>query len=217
MLKNQDIHTNDLTARNTFVAKMKSADYAGAISELSNINGTKILNAAKINDITSGEDYGLDDLQTTALNDGYMKGHRIFLSYRPIDDAFIETYNIVEAEDGKDVYFRFAYNQYISQTSQIMQFKIEFGANEFIFLAPVPAVNYVPQNTTWRSFVSSVFNEILNEHTMFRIAIDNRVEIWDISAITPAFTPLVDSSNNFVYADTAIKNASTEIYKPYTE
>lgn len=211
MLENQDIQISDRANRQSFFDNMK-----GGTFDTPSVDNEKILNADKFNDITSATDYGLNDLQTTALTDPYQKPHKIFLSYRNIDDSFIEDFNIVEVGND-DVYFKFAYTQYISPTTQIMVFSIQFGVNTYSFVALVPAVNSQPQSTTWRSFVSSVFNEMLNGHNMFRIASSSRVEIWDINAVTPAFTPLVDSNNNFVYADDTIKNFATETYKPYVE
>lgn len=209
MLENQDIQIGDRANRQSFFDNMKSGTF-----DTPSVDSTKILDEDKFNDITGATDYGLGDLQTTALTDPYLKPHKIFLSYRNIDDSFIEDFNLVEV-GSDDVYFKFAYTQYISPTTQIMVFNIQFGLNTYSFVALVPAVESQPQNTTWRNYVSSVFNEILNGHNMFRIASSNKVEIWDMSAITPDFTPLVDHNNNFVYADDTIKNFATETYKPY--
>lgn len=204
VLKNQDIQLTDKSVRETFVTQMKDGEYSDAFSTLSGVDDEKILNADKMNDITSATDYGLTDLQTTALNDGYIKPHRIFLSYRAIDDDFITDFNIVTTQAGEDVYFRFPYFEY-----NTMAFEVNFGGTNYGFRAI--------QGTTWRSYVSTVFNEMLDGHTMFRISPINRVEIWDMGAITPDFVPLVDSNNNFVYADDGVKNAVTETYAPYVQ
>lgn len=209
MLENQDIQISDRANRQSFFDNMK-----GGTFDTPSVDNEKILNADKFNKITSATDYGLDDLQTTALTDPYQKTHKIFVSYRSIDDEFIEDFNIVEA-GSDDVYFKFAYNQFNTEKSQIMQFGIHFGLKTYTFITPVPAINFQPQSTTWRSFVSSVFNEMLNGHTMFRISINGEVQVWDMETFSLDFVPLVDSNNNFVYADTAIKNFATETYKPY--